>query len=44
MDFSPLIFGYVAEVASHQIAYLVSLFAYVYIMYYALSGSKIRTK
>jgi fucose permease len=39
----PLIFGYVAEKTSYQIAYLVYLPAYAYIIYYALSGSKIRT-
>jgi len=42
--FIPLLFGYVADIASHQVAYLVCLPAYLYIMYYALSGSKIRTK
>ena len=42
--FLPLSFGYVADVASHQVAYLVCLPAYIYIMYYALSGSKIRAK
>lgn len=42
--FLPLLFGYIADVASHQVAYLVCLPAYFYIMYYALSGSKIRTK
>jgi fucose permease len=41
--FLPLLFGFVADLASHQIAYLVCLPAYLYIMYYALSGSKIRT-
>ncbi len=40
--FLPLLFGYVADTASHQIAYLVCLPAYLYIMYYAISGSKIR--
>lgn len=39
----PLIFGFVAEKTSYQIAYLVYLPAYAYIIYYALSGSKIRT-
>lgn len=39
----PLLFGYIADVASHQIAYIVCLPAYLYIMYYALSGSRIRT-
>ncbi len=42
--FLPLLFGYVADIASHQIAYLVCLPAYIYIMYFAFSGSKIRTK
>jgi len=40
----PLLFGYIADVASHQVAYLVCLPAYVYIMYFALTGSRIRTK
>ena len=40
--FLPLLFGYVADVASHQVAYLVCLPAYIYIMYFAFSGSKIR--
>jgi FHS family L-fucose permease-like MFS transporter len=40
--FIPLLFGYIADVASHQVAYIVCLPAYLYIMYYALSGSKIR--
>jgi MFS transporter, FHS family, L-fucose permease len=40
--FLPLLFGYVADSASHQVAYLVCLPAYLYIIYYALSGSKIR--
>ena len=42
--FIPLLFGYIAEAASHQVAYLVCIPAYLYIMYFALSGSKIRTK
>jgi fucose permease len=42
--FLPLLFGYVADVASHQVAYLVCLPAYLYIMYFAEWGSKIRTK
>jgi fucose permease len=42
--FIPLLFGYIADVASHQVAYLVCIPAYLYIMYFALSGSKIRTK
>jgi fucose permease len=41
--FLPLLFGYVADVASHKVAYLVCLPAYLYIMYFAFSGSKIRT-
>jgi fucose permease len=41
--FLPLLFGYAAEKASYQIAYLECLPAYLYIIYYALSGSKIRT-
>ena len=41
--FLPLVFGFVAERTSYQIAYLVYLPAYAYIIYYALSGSKIRT-
>jgi fucose permease len=42
--FLPLLFGYVADMSSHHVAYLVCLPAYIYIMYYALEGSKIRTK
>jgi FHS family L-fucose permease-like MFS transporter len=42
--FLPLLFGFVADMASHQVAYIVCLPAYFYIMYYALSGSKVRTK
>jgi len=42
--FLPLLFGYVADIRSHQLAYLVCLPAYLYIMYFALSGSKIRSK
>jgi MFS transporter, FHS family, L-fucose permease len=42
--FLPLLFGYIAEVASHQVAYLVCIPAYLYIMYFAFSGSKIRTR
>jgi fucose permease len=40
----PLLFGYIADIASHQFAYVVCLPAYLYIMYFALTGSKIRTK
>jgi MFS transporter, FHS family, L-fucose permease len=42
--FIPLLFGYIADIRSHQVAYLVCLPAYLYIMYYAFSGSKIRSK
>jgi MFS transporter, FHS family, L-fucose permease len=42
--FLPLLFGYIADAASYQVAYLVCLPAYLYIMYFALSGSKIRAK
>jgi MFS transporter, FHS family, L-fucose permease len=42
--FLPLLFGYVADVASHQLAYIVCIPAYLYIMYFAFSGSKIRSK
>ena len=41
--FLPPIFGYVAENASYQVAYLVCLPAYLYIIYFATVGSKIRT-
>jgi fucose permease len=41
--FLPLLFGYIADIASHQVAYLVCLPAYIYIMYFAALGSKIRT-
>lgn len=41
--FIPLLFGYFAEKISYQNAYLVGLPAYFYVMYYGLSGSKIRT-
>jgi MFS transporter, FHS family, L-fucose permease len=39
----PLLFGYIADIASHRLAYIVCLPAYLYIMYFALAGSKIRT-
>ncbi|CAL1519331.1 glucose/galactose MFS transporter [Chitinophaga sp. MM2321] len=39
----PLLFGYVADVASHQLAYLVCLPSYLFIGYFAAWGSKIRT-
>ena len=40
----PLLFGYIADVASHHLAYIVCIPSYLYIMYFALWGSKIRTK
>lgn len=39
----PLLFGYVADVASYQLAYLVCLPSYLFILYFAISGNKIRT-
>jgi len=39
-----LLFGYVAEKTNYQIAYLICIPAYLYVLYYALSGNKIRTK
>jgi len=42
--FLPLLFGYIADMAFHQVAYTVCLPAYLFIMYYALYGNKIRTK
>lgn len=40
----PLIFGYFAQHFSYQTAYAIGLPAYLFIMYYALWGSKIRIK
>ena len=40
--FLPPLFGYVADLSSYQVAYIVCLPAYLYVMYYALWGSKIR--
>jgi fucose permease len=40
----PLLFGYVADVWSYQNAYLVCVPAYLFILYFAISGNKIRTK
>ena len=39
----PLFFGYFAQHFSYQMAYAIGLPAYLFIMYYALWGSKIRT-
>lgn len=40
----PLLFGYVAGLTSHQMAYLVCLPSYLFILWFAASGSKIRTR
>jgi FHS family L-fucose permease-like MFS transporter len=40
----PLLFGYVAGLTSHQMAYLVCLPSYLFILWFAAYGSKIRTK
>ena len=40
----PLLFGFIADVGSHHLAYVVCIPSYLYIMYFALWGSKIRTK
>ncbi len=39
----PLIFGYLADVFSHQTGYWVCLPAYLFILYFAISGHKLRT-
>lgn len=41
--FLPPLFGYIAELWFYQVAYLVCLPAYFYIIYFALSGNKIRS-
>ena len=41
--FLPLAFGYVADVVSYRIAYSVCIPAYIFIIYFALWGSKIRS-
>jgi fucose permease len=38
----PLLFGYIVDLASYRIAYGICLPAYLFILYYAVSGSKIR--
>ncbi|MFC2087751.1 MFS transporter [Bacteroidota bacterium] len=38
----PLLFGYVVDLSSYRIAYLICLPSYLFILYYAISGSKIR--
>jgi glucose/galactose transporter len=40
----PLFYGYVAGMASHQLAYLVCLPSYLFILYFAAYGHKIRTR
>lgn len=40
----PIIFGFLADKISYQIAYLVGIPSYLFIMYYALWGSRIRLK
>ena len=40
----PLLYGYVAGMASHQLAYLVCLPSYLFILYFAAYGHKIRTR
>ncbi len=40
----PLIFGFLAEKQGYQFAYIVGFVCYFYILYFALWGSKIRTK
>ena len=39
----PLLFGFMADRTSHQLAYLVCLPSYLFILYFALSGNRIRT-
>lgn len=40
----PLIFGYLADVWTYQLAYLVCLPSYLFIFYFAVWGNKIRTR
>lgn len=40
----PLLYGYFADIFSHQFAYLICLPSYLFIFYFALIGNKIRTK
>lgn len=39
----PLAFGYLADHFNHQMAYLICLPSYFYILYFAVSGSRVRT-
>jgi MFS transporter, FHS family, L-fucose permease len=39
----PLLYGYFADLFSHHFAYIVCLPSYVFIFYFAVAGSKIRT-
>lgn len=41
--FIPLLFGFIEDVKSYNKAYWVCFPAYLYIIYFALYGSKIRT-
>jgi len=40
----PLLFGYLADLWTYQMAYLVCLPSYLFIFYFAIWGNKIRTK
>ncbi len=40
----PLIFGYLADLYGHQSAYIVCIPAYLYLLFYALLGSKLRPR
>lgn len=40
----PLLYGYMAGITSHQLAYIVCLPSYLFILYFAAYGSKIRNK
>lgn len=39
----PLVFGYVADLVGHQTAYLICILSYIYIFWYALWGSSLRS-
>ncbi|VAW23933.1 N-acetyl glucosamine transporter, NagP [hydrothermal vent metagenome] len=39
----PLIFGYLADITSHQMGYWICFPAYLFILYFAVSGHKVRT-
>lgn len=40
----PLLYGYFADIFSHQVAYIVCLPSYLFIFYFAFAGNKIRTR